>query len=76
MPPRARRFVAAIGVLAFLTFWVWGLIALRGLLPPSAWIDFAIFGVGGTGGVIGGGIGGGIGGVTGGGKFILYIIAV
>ena len=48
MPPRARRFVAAIGVLAFLTFWVWGLIALRGLLPPSAWIDFAFFGVGGT----------------------------
>jgi hypothetical protein len=48
MPPRARRFVAAIGVVAFLIFWVWGLIALRGLLPPSPWIDFLFFGIGGT----------------------------
>ncbi|GAA0215261.1 hypothetical protein QOZ96_000735 [Brevundimonas nasdae] len=48
MPPRARRFVAAIAVLAFLAFWVWGLIALRGMLPASQWIDFLFFGVGGT----------------------------
>jgi len=31
-----------------LIFWVWGLIALRGLLPASPWIDFLFFGVGGT----------------------------
>jgi hypothetical protein len=48
MPPRARRFVAAVGVLAFLAVWIWGLIALRGLLPASPWIDFLFFGVGGT----------------------------
>lgn len=48
MPPRGRRFVAAIGVLAFLAFWVWALIALRAMLPPSAWIDFAFFGLGGA----------------------------
>lgn len=48
MPPRARRFVAAIGVLAFLALWVWGLIALRGMLPASQWIDFLFFGVGAT----------------------------
>ena len=48
MPPRARRFVAAVGVLVFLAAWIWGLIALRGLLPASPWIDFLFFGVGGT----------------------------
>ena len=48
MPPRARRFVAAVGVLFFLAFWIWGLIALRGLLPASAWIDFLFYAVGGT----------------------------
>ena len=48
MPARLRRLVAAFGVLAFLAFWVWGLIALRGLLPASAWIDFLFFAIGGT----------------------------
>lgn len=48
MPPRLRRFVAAIGVLLFLVFWVWGLIVLRGMLPTSQWIDFLFFGIGGT----------------------------
>ena len=48
MPPRARRFVAALGVLAFPVLWVWGLIALRGALPASGWIDFLFFGIGGT----------------------------
>lgn len=36
MGARARRFVAAMGVLVFLAFWVWALIALRGLFPASA----------------------------------------
>ncbi len=48
MHPRLRRLVAAFGVLAFLAFWVWALIALRGLLPASQWIDFLFFAVGGT----------------------------
>ena len=48
MPARARRFVATIGVVAFMAFWVWALIALRSLLPPSGWIDFAFFAIGGT----------------------------
>ena len=48
MPARLRRLVAALGVLAFLAFWVWALIALRGLLPASQWIDFLFFAVGGT----------------------------
>ena len=48
MPPRLRRFIATIGVLAFLVFWVWLLIALRGLLPPSMALDFLFFAVGGT----------------------------
>jgi hypothetical protein len=48
MPPRLRRLVAAFGVLAFLAFWVWAVIALRGLLPASGWLDFLFFAIGGT----------------------------
>ena len=48
MPPRARRFVAGVAVVAFLAFWVWALIALRGLFAPSALIDFLFYAVGGT----------------------------
>ena len=48
MPARARRFVVAIAVVAFLAFWVWALIALRGMLPASSWIDFLFYAVGGT----------------------------
>lgn len=48
MPARARRLVASIGVLAFLIFWVWAVIAVRGLLPPSKAFDFIVFGIGGV----------------------------
>ena len=48
MGARARRFVAAMGVLVFLAFWVWALIALRALFPASALVDFLFFAVGGT----------------------------
>lgn len=49
MGPRTRRFVAMIGVLMFLAFWIWGAIALRGLLPAGQLIDLAVFAVAGVG---------------------------
>lgn len=48
MHPRVRRLLAMVGVLAFLAFWVWGLLALRSHLPASQWIDFAFYAIGGT----------------------------
>lgn len=47
MPPRLRRFVAMIGVLAFLALWIWGAIAVRGLLPEGPLLDLLIYGVAG-----------------------------
>ena len=35
MPPRLRRFVAAVGVLAFLVFYVWAAIGIGERLPCS-----------------------------------------
>jgi len=49
MGPRTRRFIAMIGVLVFLVVWVWGAIALRGLLAPGQWIDLIVFAVAGIG---------------------------
>lgn len=49
MGPRTRRFVAMIGVLAFLVFWIWGAVTVRGLLPPGQLIDLLVFAVGGIG---------------------------
>jgi hypothetical protein len=49
MGPRSRRFVAMIGVLAFVAFWIWGAIAVRGLLPPGPMIDLAVFAIAGVG---------------------------
>lgn len=49
MHPRLRRFVAMIGVLAFLTFWIWGAIAVRGLLPAGPLLDLLVYGVAGIG---------------------------
>ncbi len=48
MPPRARRFVAAIGVLVFLAFWIWGTIALSDALPDHWLVDMVLFIVAGT----------------------------
>lgn len=47
MPPRLRRFIAMIGVLVFLTGWIWGAIALRGLLPAGPLFDLLVYGVAG-----------------------------
>ncbi len=49
MGPRTRRFVAMLGVIAFLVFWIWGTIALRGVLPRGALIDLAVYAVAGIG---------------------------
>ncbi|MDQ3124598.1 MAG: DUF2842 domain-containing protein [Pseudomonadota bacterium] len=49
MGPRTRRFVAMIAVLAFVAFWIWGAIALRGLLPAGPLIDLAVFALAGVG---------------------------
>ena len=49
MSPRTRRFVAMLGVVAFLVVWIWGAIAIRGLLPPSPLIDLLVYAVAGIG---------------------------
>lgn len=49
MGPRSRRFIAMIGVLAFLVVWIWGAVAIRGQLPPSQLIDLLVFAVAGVG---------------------------
>lgn len=47
MGPRARRFVAAIGVVVFLTVYVWGVITLGAYVPDSWWAQLLYYGVAG-----------------------------
>ncbi len=47
MGPRTRRFVAAVGALAFLAFYVWAVIAIADRLPESMWIDLIFYAVAG-----------------------------
>lgn len=49
MPPRARRFVAFLAVIAFLAFWVWGSISISELLPDHALVKMVFFIVAGMG---------------------------
>ncbi|MHC3126557.1 membrane protein [Brevundimonas sp. GN22] len=49
MNPRLKRFIATVGVLAFLTFWVWGAVTLNGFLPDIWWVDLIFFTVAGIG---------------------------
>ena len=44
---RTRRFVAMIGALAFLAFYVWAVIAIGDILPENMWIDLMFYGVAG-----------------------------
>jgi hypothetical protein len=47
MGPRTRRFIAAIGAVGFLAFYVWAVIAIGDRLPDSVWLDMAFYGVAG-----------------------------
>ena len=49
MGSRARRFIATIGVLLFLTFWVWGAVSINDVLPNIWWLDLLFFAVAGIG---------------------------
>ncbi|MGH7019611.1 MAG: DUF2842 domain-containing protein [Brevundimonas sp.] len=49
MGARTRRFVATIGVLLFLTFWVWGAVSINDRLPNIWWLDLIFFAVAGIG---------------------------
>jgi hypothetical protein len=47
MGPRTRRFVAAVGAIAFLAFYVWAVVAIGDRLPASMWIDLVFYGIAG-----------------------------
>ena len=49
MGSRTRRFVAAIGVLLFLAFWVWGAVTINDRLPDIWWLDLIFFAAAGIG---------------------------
>lgn len=49
MGSRTRRFIATIGVLLFLTFWVWGAVSINDVLPNIWWLDLIFFAVAGIG---------------------------
>ena len=49
MGARTRRFVAAVGVLFFLAFWVWGAVSINDRLPDIWWLDLIFFAVAGIG---------------------------
>ena len=49
MGARTRRFVATVGVLLFLTFWVWGAVSINDVLPNIWWLDLIFFAVAGIG---------------------------
>jgi hypothetical protein len=47
MGPRTRRFVAAVGAIAFLGFYVWAVVAIGDRLPASTWIDLIFYSIAG-----------------------------
>jgi len=47
MGPRTRCFVAAVGAIAFLAFYVWAVVAIGDRLPASMWIDLVFYGIAG-----------------------------
>ena len=49
MHPRLRSFIATLGVLAFLAFWIWGAVLINDALPQSVWLDLVFFTVAGMG---------------------------
>lgn len=49
MSPRLRRFIATVGVLAFLAFWIWGSVTIADILPDIGWVKMIFFIVAGMG---------------------------
>lgn len=47
MGARSRRFVATVGVVLFLIFYVWAVVSIGAILPKSPWIDLVFYGVAG-----------------------------
>jgi hypothetical protein len=45
--PRARRAVAALGVLVFLTFYVWAVVSIGAFLPDHPLVHLIYYGVSG-----------------------------
>lgn len=49
MNPRLRRLIAAIGVVAFLAFYIWAAVAIGERLPDQPLIDLLFYALAGTG---------------------------
>jgi hypothetical protein len=43
MPVRVRRLVAMVGIVAFLAFYIWAVLAIHALLPRSVWTDLIYY---------------------------------
>ncbi|MGV3579604.1 DUF2842 domain-containing protein [Brevundimonas sp.] len=48
MGPRARRAIASVGILAFLIFYVWAVIAIGGHVSDHPLAQLAYYGLAGT----------------------------
>ena len=48
MGPRARRAIASVGILAFLIFYIWAVIAIGGHIPDHPLAQLAYYGLAGT----------------------------
>ncbi len=48
MHPRLRRFIATVGVLAFLAFYIWAAIAIGDRIPKQPLIQLLYFAIVGT----------------------------
>lgn len=48
MSLRARRAIASVGILVFLIFYIWAVIAVGGLVPDHPLATLAYYGLAGT----------------------------
>jgi hypothetical protein len=48
MGPRARRAVAMVGIVVFLTIYIWAAISLGALLPDHPLVHLLFYGIAGT----------------------------
>ena len=49
MEPRTRKAIAGVLTLAFLGFWIWGVITVSSHVPETWWARGLFFAVAGTG---------------------------